>query len=63
MVEAAVGAAAARAEEDIDDETLWMPALCGSPIIRAAALTLLDEKMNGAILSELSRLRKRREYK
>ena len=63
MVEVAVGAAAARAEEDIDDETLWMLALCGSPIIRAAALTLLDEKMNGAILSELSRLRKRREYK
>ncbi len=41
---------------NIDKETLIKLALNGSPVARAAALTLLDEMYDGKIIAELKKL-------
>jgi len=41
---------------NIDKETLIKLALNGSPIAKAAALTLLDEMYDGKIIAELKKL-------
>ena len=41
---------------NIDKDTLIKLALNGSPVARAAALTLLDEMYDGKIIAELKKL-------
>ena len=43
-------------------ETLIKLALNGSPVARAAALTLLDEMYDGKIIAELKRIMKEKQH-
>ncbi len=47
---------------NIDRETLIKLAINGSPIARAAALTLLDEMYDGKIIAELKRILKEKQH-
>jgi len=47
---------------NIDKETLIKLALNGSPVAKAAALTLLDEMYDGKITAELKRILKEKQH-
>jgi len=47
---------------NIDKDTLIKLALNGSPVARAAALTLLDEMYDGKIIAELKRKLKEKQH-